>query len=141
MTKIANKNVKIILLSLLCLVLAVAMLIKLDVFTQDNGTKYSVNRNGQTFGTIANMGSNSNPPELIAATGIDGTIWYVYLKDLYGEQPRNPEAAKNYMGRLNVLIEEALKRGDNFLWYIPLYESDGITVIGSYRISIPNSID
>jgi len=133
MTKMFNKNVKPKLIALFILVLATGSLIHFDVFATDN-KEYSVNKNGQTFGTIADVGPDSQPPELIAATGLDDKIGYVYYEDLQGDQPHNPKEAIEYMERLNVMIKEAREKGESYLWYIPLYESDGMTVIGSYGI-------
>ena len=104
---------------------------------------YELNEHGQTYG---NMNPELSPeiqeaPQLIAAIGIDGTSGFVYYDDLQGELPHNPEEALAYMERLNEQIAEARKRGDQYLQYIPLYESDGKTVIGSFGISIPTQID
>lgn len=103
---------------------------------------YALNEQGQTYG---NMNPELSPeiqeaPQLIAAIGIDGTSGYVYYDDLQGELPNNPEEALSYMEKLNEQIAEARKRGDQYLRYIPLYESDGKTVIGSFGISIPTQM-
>ena len=68
------------------------------------------------------------------------TKGYVYYADLERDTPQNPEEAKEYMERLDTLIREANERGDRYLWYIPLYASDGVTVIGSFGISNPSQI-
>jgi len=70
-------------------------------------------------------------PELVAATGTNGKNGYVYQKDLDGELPKNPEEAVEYMKRLQKLNDQGI-----FTRTIPLYESDGKTVIGEFEISI-----
>lgn len=82
------------------------------------------NIKGQTYGSAADVKS-SDAPDLIEAFGIDGNIGYVLKKDLDEDMPKSPEEAvariqaKNLSGNIR---------------YIPLYESDGETVIGKFRI-------
>lgn len=103
------------------------------------GVKYPINENGQTYGTMNEVGPKSPyPPDLVAAKGIDGTEGYVYLKDLDGDQPKNPEEAVVYMKNLEEQIQKAIKNGEECLYYIPLYKADGETVIGSFGMGIPN---
>ena len=63
---------------------------------------------------------------MIAAEGIDGTFGYVSLDDLYDEknQPQSPEEVARYMS----------KKNSRSFRMIPLYDADGKTVIGKYRI-------
>ncbi|HZK71341.1 MAG TPA: hypothetical protein VFD03_07465, partial [Clostridia bacterium] len=61
--------------------------------------------------------------------GIDGTDGYMKLKDLNKDQPNNPEEAVAYM--------EKMKNGPTY-WDIPLYASDGETVVGKFRIFKPS---
>ncbi|MBR3083572.1 MAG: hypothetical protein IKH03_03250 [Oscillospiraceae bacterium] len=86
---------------------------------------YQLNERGQTYGSVD---TNVPPeeqvlPELISAIGIDGTRGYVYSSDLSGEQPKNPEEALEYMEKLR-------NEGPRS---IPLYASDGVTVLGWFR--------
>ena len=73
--------------------------------------------------------------QLIAAVGINGVEGYVYYSDLYGNQPSTPEEAEQYMKRLNAEIAVAKLTGRRFLRRIPLYDADGVTVIGEFGIS------
>ena len=100
---------------------------------------YQRNKNGFTYGTMEAVAKDPlvEAPDLIACAGIDGTIGYCYKADLDGEQPSNPEEAIKYMEELNKQIAIAIKNGEVFLRYIPLYDSDGETVIGKFGISIP----
>ncbi|MCL2577046.1 MAG: hypothetical protein FWE27_03220 [Defluviitaleaceae bacterium] len=107
---------------------------------------YKRNDNGQTFGTIEASVNNRQieRPDLISAVGIDGTIGFVSRADLDGERPSNPEEAMRYMEELNRQATETLigleRGGSAFLRYIPLYESDGVTVIGKFGISFPDEV-
>lgn len=97
--------------------------------------EHETNSNGQTYGSSSVAIENLAPgtvvvlPELIAAMGSNGKEGYVYCKDLEGEQPNNPEEAVEYMKRLEELNKQGL-----YTRIIPLYESDGITVIGEFEI-------
>ncbi|MGL5378382.1 hypothetical protein [Clostridium sp.] len=64
--------------------------------------------------------------QLIAAEGQNGVEGYVLESDLYNEeiQPNTPEEAVKYSLKKKI-------QGDRF---IPLYDNDGITVIGTYKI-------
>lgn len=102
---------------------------------------YKVNNSGQTYG---NVDPNIAPvdqvfPELIAAIGIDGTEGYVYASDLDGEQPSSPEEAIKYMENLDKATAAAKAAKQEYLRYIPLYKSDGVTVIGQFGISYGDS--
>lgn len=97
----------------------------------ENGqTIYPKNKNGQTYGSAAYATTPDNEPDLIEAWGVDGDFGYVKSSDLYGEKPKTPEEA---IAKQNREAEE----GDRI---IPLYASDGVTVIGSFKISVPGTM-
>ena len=83
---------------------------KLEIFA------YKVNENGETYGSELYAEACGELPDLIAATGTDGTMGYVRNSDL------NPEPKT---------IEEAIEL--NKITEIPLYSSDGETVIGVFE--------
>ena len=100
---------------------------------------YQINENGQTYGGMNPYSTDpQDEPDLIAAIGIDGTEGYVYRVDLDGNQPSNPEEAIEYMEEMEKAYAEAREAGEEFSRYIPLYASDGTTVIGEFGISFPN---
>jgi hypothetical protein len=129
-----------------------------DMGAADEIPDFPVNENGLTYGS---GGFGANNPDLILAIGIDGTTGYVLRTDLEGTgplvRPNNPEEALRYMEELDRLAEEALRlieeldrlaaeegAGDDLhirivrernLFLIPLYASDGQTVIGEFGIS------
>lgn len=84
---------------------------------------YATNDNGQTYGSSADAASPEKEPELISATGVDGTNGYVLKKDLDEEMPKSPEEALKQQKNRPVGGRD-----------IPLYDQDGTTVIGSFHI-------
>jgi beta-lactamase regulating signal transducer with metallopeptidase domain len=104
--------------------------------------EYPRNENGQTYGGISNPGPGTTrppePPDLIAAEGIGGTHGYVLKSDISGhgpfEAPNNPDEAMEYMRKMDELRAEQRAKGAEHLYYIPLYASDGVTVIGQFGV-------
>ena len=96
---------------------------------------FPVNENGQTFGS---GGYGADNPDLVLAYGIDGTLGYVLRTDIDGtgplEKPNNPDEALAYMEELDKLAAEARARGESYIYTIPLYASDGRTVIGEFGV-------
>ena len=111
----------------LLLILIALLIVLLNVFTNralmtDGIDAYSTNESGQTYGSAVYASSWENEPDLILAEGENGVVGYVYKTDLDG-----PVADT---------IEEQLK-----IWdlnrrprSIPVYESDGRTVIGEFIV-------
>ncbi|CEQ26065.1 hypothetical protein [Paraclostridium sordellii] len=88
---------------------------------------FKTNDNGETYGTYIDKGDGEwEEPDLMAVIGRNDVEGYVKKVDLYDEenQPNNPEEAIAYM-------EKREKEGPRL---IPIYEKDGKTVIGEYRI-------
>jgi hypothetical protein len=94
-----------------------SMLVQIDKLPD-----YQINDKGQVYGSAMLALTKGYEPDLISAIGLDGTKGYVYSTDLNGEVPSTPEEA----------IKLTAQRVNN--WEIPLYESDGETVIGSFKI-------
>ena len=107
-------------LTIVLTVLLVCLLATAANFT----LKYPINENGLTYGSAFDSISPNDEPDLILARGIDGTIGYVYASDLNGKEPKSPEEA---------ISLQKMKTGENIT--IPLYEADGKTIIGEFRIS------
>lgn len=104
--------------------LAIFSLINVDARTSA-ASVYPKNEAGQTYGSEKLATSFEKEPDLIAAVGTDGTKGYVKATDLYGELPKTPEEAAS---KQEQRTSEASRR-------IPLYEKDGVTVIGEFEIS------
>lgn len=88
---------------------------------------YPKNKVGKAYGSLAEAKSPDDAPDLISATGVDGTSGYIKSSDVFGDEPKNPQEA----------IEKQKKRvpGSRF---IPLYDVDGQTVIGKFRVEVPD---
>lgn len=93
--------------------------------------KFPVNKNGETYGSNRDVTVAGQEPDLILAKGEDGTDGYIKLKDLNKDQPNNPEEAVAYM--------EKMKNSDPK--DIPLYDVDGKTVIGKFKIDTPEKVE
>lgn len=80
------------------------------------------NQNGQTYGSASDATSPESEPDLIKAIGLDGTEGYVLKTDFDGKKPRNPIEA----------LEQQRNAPESRT--IPLYDVDGKTVIGQFKI-------
>lgn len=137
-----RKNGKIILASLIICGLSIG-LIKItysmhEVFAHNENNisrnitieaakKYPVNENGQTYGIDNDTGKS---PDLIAAIGENEINGYVKSRDLLGEGDfiNTLDEALEYDKKRAVLESQGAYRE------IPLYKSDGKTIIGEFRI-------
>ena len=99
-------------------------LANLDV--NENKFEIKINEKGQTYGSNLANTEYGNEPDLILVEADNGKSGYVYKDDFYdtANQPKNPEEAVAYMENLK-------KEGPKT---IPVYESNGKTVIGSFKI-------
>lgn len=87
-------------------------------FVETEQVPLAKNANGETFG----VDSDDTPPELIQAEGSNGRVGYVRGSELEagsGPEPTSP-------------AEAALNIPSSFV--VNLYESDGVTVIGEFKI-------
>jgi hypothetical protein len=99
-------------------------------------TEVPINENNQTYGESGN-GLN---PDLVLSQGINGVIGYVSVKEISDYIQPNRETKKdmsNHMKKLNKLIQKAKDNNQPYLYYVPVYESDGKTVIDKFGVSIP----
>lgn len=105
-----------------------------------------VNQKGLTYGGIQGTDSGDwTEPDLVAAVGVDGTEGFVYASELadaqmLGMTVNNPEEAAAYMKQLKQEIERAKAENRPYLRYIPLYESDGVTVIGEFGVGLADQV-
>jgi hypothetical protein len=83
---------------------------------------YNTNEHGQTFGSAMFAESYETEPDLISAMGENGVFGYVYKEDLYCPTPSTREEALA-MSQTRIKTQT-----------IPLYASDGRTVIGEFII-------
>ncbi len=88
-------------------------------------TPLAVNARGETYGVVG----DGSEPDLIAAIATNGRWGYVRRSELdeaAGANPSTPAEA---------LAWQDAHAGETF--FIPVYESDGETVIGSFRVGGP----
>jgi hypothetical protein len=76
-------------------------------------TPWGVNAKGETYGVTNAQGM----PDLVEVIANNGKIGYSYRDQLLGPQPKNPEEALHWHPTPHA---------------IPVYESDGRTVIGDF---------
>ncbi|MGK5654658.1 hypothetical protein [Brevibacillus formosus] len=89
----------------------------------DEARNFSVNEQGQTYGRVPYTAESTLEPDLMEAEGENGVVGYIKTSDL-SPGVSSPEEAIAYQKS----IEEVGYRS------IPLYKSDGITVIGEFRL-------
>lgn len=83
---------------------------------------YPMNVRGETYGPEIYAENPDQAPDLILAVATNGREGYVRKVDLRGPQPRTLADV--------AAIDESAGRGRD----IPVYESDGTTVIGTFHI-------
>jgi hypothetical protein len=89
--------------------------------------KFPKNDLGETYGSGLDSSPYERGPDLIKAMGIDGTIGYVRRTEADGPMPKTPEEA------LAMQAKQINPR------YINLYECDGKTIIGEFKIGSSDS--
>lgn len=104
---------------LLLPILLAALLLFTWLYLYAHSSGDGINRYGESYG----LSSEDSDPDLIAAIGLFGVRGYVKKNDLdnIGDRPTSPE-------------EAARLHGDDAT--IPLYLSDGRTVIGAFPITV-----
>ncbi len=95
--------------------------------------KYEIKENeyGQSYGSNLANTEYGNEPDLILVETDDGKLGYAYKDDFYDtkNQPNNPEEAVAY----TEMVEKNIKK-KGYYRAIPVYEKDGKTKIGSFKI-------
>ncbi|WP_109474327.1 peptidase M56 family protein [Ornithinimicrobium cavernae] len=89
-------------------------------YVSSTETEWGVNAKGETYG----VQNENGEPDLIAVTATNGEFGYAYVADMnaaYGPEPTSPEHAYR-------MQEE--REGQTVS--IPVYESDGETVVGEF---------
>lgn len=87
-------------------------------YVERTTTPLGINANGDTYGVDSPQGH----PDLIAAIATNGQVGYVYATDLEEPMPANPEEAVTW------------NETHGGARTIPVYESDGETVVGEFVI-------
>ena len=93
-------------------------------YVDSTTSAWAVNASGQTYGAANRNGT----PDLVAVIATNGRSGYVYSSQLNPPPASSPAAA---------LAEQAANtKGE----YIPVYESDGTTIIGRFEVAEPGAI-
>ncbi|WP_162799169.1 hypothetical protein [Nocardioides sp. 616] len=87
------------------------------IYVRTEMSEWGVNAKGETFG----VQRNGRSPDLIAVVTTDGKQGYAYVEDLEGPVPTSPADA---------LAQQEANEGKKRS--VPVYESDGETLIGEY---------
>jgi hypothetical protein len=88
---------------------------------------FSINGNGETYGSITDL-EPEEYPDLVAAIGVNGVEGYFRMNEAHPEDPKTPEEALAW--------QEELQANGGF-YFCPLYDREG-NVIGEMQIG-PNS--
>lgn len=91
-------------------------------YVRTETSAWGINAKGETFGV--QRGGKS--PDLIAVATTDGKQGYAYVKDLDGRWPLPPTSPAD------ALAQQEAQEGRSHS--VPVYESDGETIIGEYTI-------
>lgn len=99
--------------------------------TYEEAPTYDVNEQGETFGSLADSVSPDTEPDLIQAEATNGRIGYVKKVDL--DEANGTTASESFKSPEDAIAwqEERLLKGDVS---IPVYESDGKTIIGEFVV-------
>ncbi|MFD0716970.1 hypothetical protein [Paenibacillus sp. GCM10027626] len=84
---------------------------------------YSVNKNGQTYGHGPYPAGEAQEPDLIRAQGENGVVGYIKSSDISSSYS-SPEEAIAHQKEVESVGYQS----------IPLYESDGTTIIGEFKL-------
>lgn len=98
-----------------------------STFIQMSKVEYKINENGQTYGSELFAPSRECVPDLILAVGFDGTEGYIKKDELYSV--------------IDLSYEEVISGVNIQDTFIPLYASDGRTVIGKFLIHAAERVD
>jgi len=96
-------------------------------FVDEEPTNWATNANGDTYGAQNEKGL----PQLVAVKATNGLMGYVYNAEL--EDATGMTAALSFKTREEALAWQEKQKGKRIS--IPVYESDGKTVIGEFLIS------
>lgn len=90
-------------------------------------SEYPVNENGQTYGSSGKVAE----PDLVQAIGKSGKIGYVLFSELIGKLPNSPGEA--------LVLQEKRSAEKYKKREIPVYESDGKTIIDYFDCDTPGT--
>ncbi len=101
-----------------------------SVRVQATSVEYKTNNAGETYGNLMQADILGVNPDLILALGENDVVGYVRTADLEMDKAQTPEEA--------IELQHHRIAANYSGTYIPLYGSDGVTVIGKFWISFDN---
>ena len=128
---------KNIILCVFCLCIIVSLTAGSGFAGRNEKPAFSVNENGQTYGSDMKIEDPQAAPDLISILASNGKEGYAYKEDLYALEYYLTEekALENSKIQTEIFKKAAKKNPDVMIvpWHsIPVYESDGKTIIGEY---------
>ncbi len=98
-------------------------------YVNQTPTEWAVNENGDTYGAVNDKGE----PDLLAVIATNGKPGYAYAEEL--DEASGVTAAEKFTSTEDARIWQESRYGKSFP--VPVYESDGETVIGEFVIEGP----
>jgi len=88
---------------------------------------YETNANGLTFGSAVEEATVGQLPDLIAVEMADGTVAYIYQRDLVAAQGETPSSPTQAIAQQQERLDKARERGQRG---IQAFQADGVTPAG-----------
>ena len=96
---------------------------------------FPTNANGQTYGSLAEPGSDDAMPDLVAVEMPGGSVGYIYAEELMRLEGGHVSSPGEALEWNKTVKDMATETNDEGIAYIPIaaYESDGVTEIGTWE--------
>lgn len=102
-----------------------------NLLSSSNTYNVKTNKSNETYGSILSAKTVDQIPDLISAVGVDGNDGYIKKEDVFAMPSSPQEAVKMELERRELKEDKT----------IPLYDSEGKTVIGDYPIEYSEPIE
>jgi len=102
---------------------AITALTETQYLSEHSAPAYETNDRGLTFGSVEDARTPDEEPDLILVVATNGERGYALKTDLEGPTPSSPEDA----------VRQTMNQTSRT---IPVYESDGTTLIGEFLIDV-----
>ncbi|MBN9200014.1 hypothetical protein [Microbacterium aurantiacum] len=93
--------------------------------------KYSMNAQGESYGTVVDARSPDEEPDLIQAEARNGQVGYVRKSEL--DAANGSSAMKTFKSPEEALAWQRENEGKDVV--IPVYLNDGVTIIGDFIVT------
>ncbi len=139
-------------LTFLCICITLIVILIAFFILKDNGnnvkdTFYSINNNGQTYGSLVYASEAGTYPDLILVLGNDGIEGYMAQADFLGNSIANYEQYEKEITNEELInhyrnqYKDKYSNSENLKFYqtcydIPLYDETGENIVGTYTMVI-----